>query len=316
MSIHDSRKIEDVKVMLIKGADGNSISTIEKTSTSGLVDTYTVTLTDGSQTTFTVTNGSSIESITKTSTSGLTDTYTVTLTNGETSTFQVTNAKSITSIDKTSTSGLVDTYTITYNDGTTSTFTVTNGAGVDIVDNLNSTDPDKGLSANQGHELKGQIDDAQGNIATIEPTNTASQAYAVGEFLVYDGKLHKVTQAIAQGDTLTLGTNIVLDTVGSELSAINSKLLEKQELGVIQVGNTLNIDLSGYGTNVLMAELCDSEYSYATNLFRIAVKNRVEFYNFGTSSWMVVGVEYNNGVVTTTNINGASGKSIRLWLFK
>ena len=224
MSIHDSRKIEDVKVMLIKGADGNSISTIEKTSTSGLVDTYTVTLTDGSQTTFTVTNGSSIESITKTSTSGLTDTYTVTLTNGETSTFQVTNAKSITSIDKTSTSGLVDTYTITYNDGTTSTFTVTNGAGVDIVDNLNSTDPDKALSANQGHELKGQIDDAQGNIATIEPTNTASQAYAVGEFLVYDGKLHKVTQAIAQGDTLTLGTNIVLDTVGSELSAINSNL--------------------------------------------------------------------------------------------
>ena len=93
MSIHDSRKIEDVKVMLIKGADGNSISTIEKTSTSGLVDTYTVTLTDGSQTTFTVTNGSSIESITKTSTSGLTDTYTVTLTNGETSTFQVTNTR-------------------------------------------------------------------------------------------------------------------------------------------------------------------------------------------------------------------------------
>ena len=39
------------------GATGNGISTIQKTSTSGLVDTYTVTYTNGNSTTFTVTNG-------------------------------------------------------------------------------------------------------------------------------------------------------------------------------------------------------------------------------------------------------------------
>ena len=39
------------------GATGNGISKIEKTSTEGLVDTYTVTYTNGSTTTFTVTNG-------------------------------------------------------------------------------------------------------------------------------------------------------------------------------------------------------------------------------------------------------------------
>ena len=71
--------------------------------------------------------GQSIKSITKTSTSGLADTYTITLTDGATSTFSVTNGKGISSISKTGTSGLVDTYTIEYNDGTTSTFTVTNG---------------------------------------------------------------------------------------------------------------------------------------------------------------------------------------------
>ena len=38
------------------GATGNGISSITKTSTSGLVDTYTITMTNGS-TTFTVTNG-------------------------------------------------------------------------------------------------------------------------------------------------------------------------------------------------------------------------------------------------------------------
>lgn len=39
------------------GATGDGISTITKTSTSGLVDTYTITFTGGSSTTFTVTNG-------------------------------------------------------------------------------------------------------------------------------------------------------------------------------------------------------------------------------------------------------------------
>lgn len=39
------------------GATGNGIASIEKTGTSGLVDTYTITYTDGTTTTFTVTNG-------------------------------------------------------------------------------------------------------------------------------------------------------------------------------------------------------------------------------------------------------------------
>ena len=40
------------------GGEGVGISKIEKTKTEGLVDTYTITLTDGSTYTFTVTNGS------------------------------------------------------------------------------------------------------------------------------------------------------------------------------------------------------------------------------------------------------------------
>lgn len=39
------------------GAPGNGISSIEKTNTSGLVDTYTITYTNGNSDTFTVTNG-------------------------------------------------------------------------------------------------------------------------------------------------------------------------------------------------------------------------------------------------------------------
>ena len=71
--------------------------------------------------------GNGIQSIEKTSSSGLTDTYTISFTDGSSTTFEVENGKGIVSIEKTSSDGNVDTYTITYNDDTTSTFTVTNG---------------------------------------------------------------------------------------------------------------------------------------------------------------------------------------------
>ena len=76
-----------------------------------------------------------IQSIKKLSTSGLVDTYRITLADTTTFDFVVTNGRSITGISKTGTSGLVDTYTISYNNGTTSTFTVTNGAKGDKGDN-------------------------------------------------------------------------------------------------------------------------------------------------------------------------------------
>ena len=76
-----------------------------------------------------------IQSIKKLSTSGLADTYRITLADTTTFDFVVNNGRGITGISKTSTSGLVDTYTISYNDGTTSKFTVTNGEKGDKGDN-------------------------------------------------------------------------------------------------------------------------------------------------------------------------------------
>ena len=76
-----------------------------------------------------------IQSIKKLSTSGLADTYRITLADTTIFDFVVTNGRGITGISKTSTSGLVDTYTISYNNGTTSKFTVTNGEKGDKGDN-------------------------------------------------------------------------------------------------------------------------------------------------------------------------------------
>lgn len=48
---------ETVKVLMLKGETGASIESIDKTATDGLIDTYTVRLTDGSEHRFYVQNG-------------------------------------------------------------------------------------------------------------------------------------------------------------------------------------------------------------------------------------------------------------------
>ena len=111
------------------------MTSVEKTGTDGLVDTYTITFSDGTTSTFTVTNGESnvIESIELTGSSELVDTYTITYSDGSTKTYTVTNGKGINRIDKTSTDVLTDTYTIYWNDNTTTTYLVVNGETIEVV---------------------------------------------------------------------------------------------------------------------------------------------------------------------------------------
>lgn len=112
------------------GDTGNGIADITRTSSSGLVDVYTVTMTDGSTYNFTVVNGNGISSITGPVSSGLQDTYTINFDSGASQQIVITNGDGIASIVKTSTSGLLDTYTITLTSGTTYTFQVRNAKSI------------------------------------------------------------------------------------------------------------------------------------------------------------------------------------------
>lgn len=140
--LYTVRFLTDLTTTGPQGPQGVGIASIALTSSAGLVDTYTITYTDSTTSTFTVTNGAQgptgngISTIALTSSAGLIDTYTITFTDGTTTTFTVTNGaqgnpgptgNGISSITKTGTSGNVDTYTISYTNGTTSTFTITNG---------------------------------------------------------------------------------------------------------------------------------------------------------------------------------------------
>lgn len=69
----------------------------------------------------------------------------------------------------------------------------------------------------------------QVQMATVEESTTASQAYSAGDYLVLDGVLYKVTDDIAQDGTIVTegeGKNVDLATVGGELSGLNSKLTD------------------------------------------------------------------------------------------
>ncbi|MBQ6478524.1 MAG: collagen-like protein [Erysipelotrichaceae bacterium] len=173
--------------------NGIGIEKIEKTGTSGLIDTYTIFFTDGSTSTFTVSNGKDgtdgrgIVSFELTSSEGGVDTYTVIYTDDTTYSFTITNGinglsayeiavlngfegteaewiASLTGngigvdyIKKISEEGLIDTYAIYYTDGSYYTFTVNNGA--------------RGEKGDQGEQ---GIQGEQGvGIASIEKTETS-----------------------------------------------------------------------------------------------------------------------------------------------
>ena len=157
------------KVVGDDGADGNGIASISKTGTSGLVDTYTITYTDGDTDTFTVTNGED----------GAT---------GQTG----ATGNGISSVTKTGTSGLVDTYTILFTNGNSTTFTVTNGkdgsdASVTIVTSWNSTTSDSKVPSEKlvKTDLDKKIDKSNTsglvkNDGSIMTSGTGSSNWAVG----------------------------------------------------------------------------------------------------------------------------------------
>ena len=209
-------------------------------------------------------DGTNIKSVEKSASDGLTDTYTITLTDGSKSSFNVTNGKGISSISKTGSIEFDDIYTITYNDETTSTFTVPNGKATDLIQEqiVPTASIEKGETASKSYSVgeylakdfilykvtkaiaEGDALTVGDNIASetiaeginsiqtqivptaaIEVGETASKAYSDDDYLVKDGILYKVTTDIAKDDALTVGTNIAMTTVGGELSSINERLL-------------------------------------------------------------------------------------------
>ena len=88
-----------------------------------------------------------------------------------------------------------------------------------------SFEPENVVEMYDGNQI-GVPENVTQNLAPIEVTGTATRAYAVGDYMVFGGLLRKVTQAIAQGGTITVGTNVDSTKVSTELQGIHSDLSE------------------------------------------------------------------------------------------
>ena len=74
------------------------------------------------------------------------------------------------------------------------------------------------LDYNQG--IKAGFQNILANLAPVETASAAARAYAVGDYLVHQYTLYKVTAAISVGDAIAEGTNVMATTVMAELSSI------------------------------------------------------------------------------------------------
>lgn len=153
--------------------------------------------------------------------------------------------------------------------------------------------------------LKGAINSQQGQIsAYIQTSTTASRAYAKGDYFVLNGVLYRVTTAIANGGTITIGTNAIATNVGAELnttiktlgflkaglsitgaSTIGSFTLPAGEwlfLERVYASAAGEVALTINGGVSLHTNALNGSYVYGFNL---ATTNANTTFTYGTNSW-------------------------------
>ena len=260
------------------GPTGNGISSIVKSSTSGLTDTYTINYTNGSHYDYDVKNGNGIVSIEKTDTSGLVDTYTITMDNGDEETFTVTNGQNgidgedgispIANVTQTPTGATI---TITDSVGTTTvdilngengysptasvvqttigaTVTVTDKSGTTTANIFNGNDGTDGRSA--------EITGATASIGTNSGTPTVSVAalgnnYSRSFAFAFDGlKGDAATVDVGTTTTGEPGTDASVVNSGTDSNAVLDFTIPKGEPGfsptasVTKTGSTSTITIT------------------------------------------------------------------------
>lgn len=93
----------------------------------------------------------------------------------------------------------------------------------------------------------------QQGFAPIETDATASQAYAIGDLLVWGGILYKAKTAIAVNDSFTVGTNIEATTIADKLNNIDTEITANTDttLTGVLIGNGSKVGTKSLDTSSL-----------------------------------------------------------------
>lgn len=127
-----------------------------------------------------------------------------------------------------------------------------------------------------------EFEELRDSVAPIEENSTFSRGYSKGENFIHNGGLCETTEDVAQGDTITVGTNCstVPDGVGGEIHDLKSALdesivtvygknianTENLTLGILNSAGVLNAGGSAgaaYKTTDFIELEANTDYSYA-----------------------------------------------------
>lgn len=153
-------------------------------------------------------------------------------------------------------------------------------------------------------------------LATVETGTTASKAYAVGEYLVYNGILYRVTAAISSGQTLVPGTNITDTTAGAELTSLNNGLFTLHSASATTTLKTImsfwRVGGTVYVTHDAVMNLPAANTEYVIAIIPSGYAPTVSFYTSCVlvNNWNIVGTARirfmtNGSVKILSSISGA-----------
>lgn len=87
------------------------------------------------------------------------------------------------------------------------------------------------------NDLESAEDKLAKAISTNEETMTATKNYAVGDLVMVNNQLYRVTSPIASGSTLTPSVNVITTTIGAELDTLEAEVEDQ----IPAVDNTLAV---------------------------------------------------------------------------
>lgn len=158
------------------------------------------------------------------------------------------------------------------------------------------------------------IETIESKVAETEETSTASQNYAVNDYLIYNDKLYKVTASISSGGTLTPGTNIEEATIGEELTFTKNRIsnilgdLGRVESSAVATKNYASGEymiLDGYLYKTKAAITSGTSLVVGTNIERTTVSTELDELNSNLSPKLMTKsftfeMIYNSGYSSTS----------------
>lgn len=305
------------------GADGKGIASIVKTSTSGLVDTYTITYTDGTTQTYNVENGADGENGNKWYRgTGITGTNTnPTKFTGSGVTYAYVNDNylntSTGAVYHCSTEGNPNNALWVYD------FVMSGGgSSITVVDNLTSQSTSDALSAKQGYVLKGLVDE-KANISDMTTAlagkvdKVAGKGLSANDYTNTDkGIVDGVTAALGnKQDKLTAQTAYTSQGDATHVPQITTNSLG-QVTGISEVAityptvdQTFNGSSSNAQSGTAVASKLDSWSAEAT----LASGNTVTFSNLNDAyGYELYSVDDAKPITWTDCVKSGSGSSMQL----